>query len=320
MTGRRVALYFTWDAPRELRAPLGVLEDRFPTLFELRRAAFPHFEHVADAQRFDQGIGGFLNQVVLPDFDHMSRIVTQHTGHPVTRVERVAASSASAPRRFLDDAFFDAHDTVIVIGLDHLRNDDGDQRPQVQELTAVRRFLARSNSRLILCPHHQVGASAQAGSRVAEHAHHGDALVPVRQCLGGFVQALLQDLQLPIEARFGLRPALDEAGHPAPLEIDAALDRCGFLRSVTTFNAHGHLPHLQVAPERRDVRVLARQRIAPSAPTMSFTELGNTHFNALVYVEPEGERRGEILSCDATLFSAAFGGLGSLEQLWKNIA
>ena len=36
MTGRRIALYFAWSRPDEVAAPLGVLEDRFPALHELR--------------------------------------------------------------------------------------------------------------------------------------------------------------------------------------------------------------------------------------------------------------------------------------------
>jgi hypothetical protein len=37
MAGRQVAWYFAWSRPDEVTAPLGILEDRFPALFELRR-------------------------------------------------------------------------------------------------------------------------------------------------------------------------------------------------------------------------------------------------------------------------------------------
>jgi hypothetical protein len=63
MPGRQVALYFAWSRPDEIAAPLGVLEDRFPALFELRRLFWPRFEEFADPAKFDQSIGGFLDNI-----------------------------------------------------------------------------------------------------------------------------------------------------------------------------------------------------------------------------------------------------------------
>jgi hypothetical protein len=68
MAGRQVALYFAWSRPDETAAPLGILEDRFPALFELRRMFWPRFEQFADAVKFDQGIGGFLDNIQLANF------------------------------------------------------------------------------------------------------------------------------------------------------------------------------------------------------------------------------------------------------------
>jgi hypothetical protein len=48
LAGRQVALYFAWSHPDEIAAPLGVLEDRFPALFETRRMFWPRFEQFAD--------------------------------------------------------------------------------------------------------------------------------------------------------------------------------------------------------------------------------------------------------------------------------
>jgi hypothetical protein len=48
-----------------------------------------------------------------------------------------------------------------------------------------------------------------------------------------------------VENRFGLHPAAEPDGSPAPIEIDAALDRLRLLERVTTFNLHPHLPHLE---------------------------------------------------------------------------
>jgi hypothetical protein len=39
MAGRKVVVYYAWSRPGEIEAPLGVIENRFPTLFESRRMA-----------------------------------------------------------------------------------------------------------------------------------------------------------------------------------------------------------------------------------------------------------------------------------------
>ena len=41
-----------------------------------------------------------------------------------------------------------------------------------------------------------------------EYAHHGDALVPRQQRFGGYTRALMQGLGIPVENRWGLRPAV----------------------------------------------------------------------------------------------------------------
>jgi len=60
---RRTVFYYSWDATREIDAPLEVIENRFPTLFELRRILgilrgvqsfnlhphLPHLEPLAEA-------------------------------------------------------------------------------------------------------------------------------------------------------------------------------------------------------------------------------------------------------------------------------
>jgi hypothetical protein len=160
----------------------------------------------------------------------------------------------------------------------------------------------------------------------AEHHHHGDALVPARQRLGGYARRLLDALQLPVANLYGLRPASAEDGSPLPLDIDAGQDQLHLLggtgnRPVETFNAHGHLPHLQPLDQGvAAYRVLARQRIDPQAPPHPYTRNGATHFNALLWAPPSGARHGHVIVCDATLWSAAFQGLASLENFWRNLA
>jgi hypothetical protein len=47
---------------------------------------------------------------------------------------------------------------------------------------------------------------------------------------------------------------------------------------------------------------------------------GNREFNALVWMPPSGERAGDVLLADSTIFSTLFGVDESLERFWKNIA
>lgn len=59
MSDRRISLYFGWSRPAETGAPLGVINDSFPAVFELRRLFHPKFEELADSDRVDSGIAGF---------------------------------------------------------------------------------------------------------------------------------------------------------------------------------------------------------------------------------------------------------------------
>ena len=99
MAGRQVALYFAWNRPTEVAAPLGVLEDRFPALFELRRMFWPHFEQFADPAKFDQGVGGFLDNIQLTNFKLFADLAAGWTGSPVRQAER----ASDALHEFLSD-------------------------------------------------------------------------------------------------------------------------------------------------------------------------------------------------------------------------
>ncbi|HEU4412120.1 MAG TPA: hypothetical protein VFS43_43160 [Polyangiaceae bacterium] len=318
--GRRIGLYVSWSRPLEAAATLGVLEHRFPALFELRRFAWPHFEQTRER---DQGIAGFLEHVVLSGFERCRAVMQEASGADVVLFERTDAAGRACA---LDDALLDRLDTLVVVGLDNLPTR---QLPSVAETVAVRRFLAREGSCLVASPHHTIGAAdgpdhldAHDQARLAvEQAHHGDPLIGGgRQQLGGFVRALLAGVGLPIDNRFGLKPATAPGGAPHPIER-ADGDERGLLEGVTAFNVHPHLPHFEVPDGvRSQVRVLARQLISPSAPRHPFSEAGHTHFNALLWAPPAGDRRGDVVVGDATLWSSHFGGVEGLQRLWRNVA
>lgn len=316
MPGRRFALYFAWSRPKEVGAELGQLENRYPTLFEFRRAIWPHYEWARDPARYRQGIAGFLDHVILFDFQRFSQVILEATGQPVSVMERVDDGLSV---HALDGDGLAGIDMLIVISLDHFRTE---QQATSGEIEAVRHFLTRDNACLIVCPHHDVGAGHEQSSREVELLHHGDRLVPAQQRIGGLARSLLAGLGFPIENRYGLSPARSVTDNaPAPLLLSEDADELKLLRGVETFNLHPHLPHLHVpAALNPSVRVLARQLINPQAPRHPFVEAGNLDFNALVWIPPEGRRAGHVFVCDATLWSSAFGGVQSLETFWQNLA
>lgn len=311
MSGARVCLYFCWSRPQEIGAELGVLDNRFPTLFEFRRAIWPFYERIADPSRFKQDISGFLDHVILLDFDAFNTLVAEKTGHAVSVIQR---EGDTPPVKELDNDLLRNVDVLIVISLDHFRTN---QRPSAGEVECLAAFVCREGTRLFVCPHHDVGAGDDTASREIQLRHHGDPLVPSQQRIGGFGRHLLDSLGFPIENQFGLSPARAPDGSPAPLLFSDG--KPGILEGVETFNTHSHLPHYWVPPDKRsEVAVLARQPINLDAAPHPFVAAGNDHFNAFLHVPPGGEHGGDIFVCDATLWSAAFGGLTSLKRLWSN--
>ena len=68
LLGHGSGVYYAWNRPAETTAPLGVIENRFPALFESRRILYPRYAELADPERFDQGIGGFLDHILRRNF------------------------------------------------------------------------------------------------------------------------------------------------------------------------------------------------------------------------------------------------------------
>ncbi len=124
---------------------------------------------------------------------------------------------------------------------------------------------------------------------------------------------------MPVENRFGLRPAREADGTPALLDVERALDRLGLLEGVETFNLHPHLPQLErIDASASRLDVLARQRIDPTAPPHIFAQAGRQTFDALLQSRP-GVFAGTLLVSDTTLWSSTAGGVDSLRRLWSNV-
>ena len=312
---RRFSIYWTWSYPWEANRDVTELDNRFSTMTEVRRVAWPDYEGVEYSERmFLQGIAGTLELFHLSTV-RFQALVGEATGHPVAVYQRIDQAGQRLP---LDERVLADTDTLMVFGLDHMVTE---QEASPQEIEAVRDFLTREGTCLILGPHHDVGVSADLKERAMEYAHHGDPLVPRQQRFGKYTRSLMKGLGVPIENQYGLRPAVvKETNQIAPLVAARDLDLLGLLKGVTTFNFHPHLPHYALLTEdTKLVQVLARQPIEMSRPH-PFTEAGNREFNTFIWMPPDEKRAGDILLADSTIFTTLFGGVESLENFWRNLA
>jgi hypothetical protein len=312
---RRIAMYFAWDRTAETNVPLGELDNRFPALFEVRRLFWPAYEALSHSPG-GQEIDGFLEAIFLRNFDRFGEQVAELTGRQVRQVQR-RTDAGEIP---LDATLLDRVDTLIVISFDSQRTG---QTASTAEVAAVREFLGRPDTMLFVCPHHDIGdiegltPDAALTQQVAEFHHHGDIALPGQQRFGGFGLSLMAGLGAPIRNRFGLRPAHTEAGEPAPL-IRVAADRFGVLAGVAHLNLHPHLPHYErIGVGATALEVLARQKVQPEAPAHPVMP-GGGEFDAILQSRP-GTGLGQLVVCDATLWSSTAGGLQGLQILWKNV-
>lgn len=311
----RFSIYWTWSYPWEANRDVTELDNRFSTMTEVRRVGWPEYETLEYSEKmFLQGIAGTLELFHL-GLIRFQEAVGALTGHPVAVYQRVDQAGQKQP---LDHGLLDDTDTLMVFGLDHLVTE---QEAAPEEIEALRAFLGREGTRLILGPHHDVGATADPKQRAMEYAHHGDALVPSQQRFGRYTRSLMKGLALPVENQWGLRPATVEGTtHLQPLITANDFDERGWLDGVKTFNFHPHLPHYAVTTDDpKVIRVLARQPVDLTHPH-PFTEAGNRDFNMFLWMPPAGDRAGDILFADSTIFTTLFGGDESLDRFWKNLA
>src|SRR5438128_1252927 len=80
---RRFSIYWTWSYPWEANRDLAELDNRFSTMTEVRRVAWPSFEgREWDKMNFLQGIAGTL-ELFHRSTLAFQQIVGETTGHPV---------------------------------------------------------------------------------------------------------------------------------------------------------------------------------------------------------------------------------------------
>ena len=312
---RRFSIYWTWSYPWECNRDLTEMDNRFSTMTEVRRVAWPIYETPEFSHKmFLQGIAGTLELFHLSTLK-FQQLVGETTERPVAIYQRIDQAGQRLP---IDERILADTDTLMVFGLDHMITE---QEASPDEIEAVRQFLKREGTCLILGPHHDVGVSSDLKERAMEYAHHGDPLVPRQQRFGRYTLSMMKGLGVPVENRYGLRPAVIKGTNQVtPLNAFRDLDSRGWLTDVTTFNFHPHLPHYALlTDDTKSIRVLSRQPIDMSMPH-PFTEAGNKEFNNFLWMPPDANRAGDILLADLTIFTTLFGGVESLENFWRNLA
>ena len=169
---RRFTIYWTWSYPWEANRDVTELDNRFSTMTEVRRVGWPRYEKPEWSEReFLQGIAGTLELFHLSTV-RFQNIVGEATGRPVVVYQRIDQAGQRLP---LDDQVLGDTDTMMIFGLDHMITE---QEASPAEIEAVRKFLTREGTCLMIGPHHDVGVSSDPAERQMEYAHHGRPLGP----------------------------------------------------------------------------------------------------------------------------------------------
>ena len=197
---RRVSIYWSWSYPWESNRDLTELDNRFSTMTEVRRVAWPEYETPEwDAMNFLQGIAGTL------ELFHRSTLAFQEiagdaTAHPVAVFQRIdqAGYKLLIDERVLADA-----DTLMVFSLDHII---AEQEATPEEIAAIREWLKREGTCLLIGLHHDVGFTDDMMQREVEYEHHGDPLVPRQQRFSQYGRSLVKALDIPVINHLGTPP------------------------------------------------------------------------------------------------------------------
>ena len=312
---RRLSIYWTWSYPQEAQRDPAAMENRYSTMTEVRTVLWPAYEKPEwETAQFLQGIAGTLELFHRSSLN-FQRIAGEVTGHPVAVFQRVDQAGFRLP---IDERILADTDTLLVFGLDHLQSG---QECTLEEVSAIRKWLEREGTCLLLAPHHDVGFTDDLQQRQMEYVHHGDPLVPRQQRFTQYVRSLMAALEVPVHNIWGLCPARVKATNEiAPLTTFPDLDKLGLLKDVTTLSFHRHLPHYAITePHSQAIHLLARQPIELERPH-PFTAAGNTEFNCLLWMPPDKQRAGDIVLVDSTHFTTLFGVTQILQNFWRNIA
>ena len=99
-----------------------------------------------------QGINGTLELFHLSTV-RFQTIVGDVTGQPVVVYQRIDQAGQKLP---IDERILADTDTLMVFGLDHMITE---QEAAPEEIAALKQFLTREGTSLLIGPHHDVGNS-----------------------------------------------------------------------------------------------------------------------------------------------------------------
>src|SRR6059036_1553642 len=259
---RRLSIYWSWSYPWESQRDPAAMENRFSTITEVRNALWPaHETPEYSAAQFLQGIAGTLELFHRSTLS-FQQLAGEATGHPVAVFQRI---DQAGYKLLIDERILADTDTLLVFGLDHLVSE---QEAAPEEIAAIKEWLKREGTCLMVGPHHDVGFTDDRKQRQVEYKHHGDELVPRQQRFSQYTRSLMKSLDIPVMNQWGLRPALVKGTRDiAPLTSFKDLDKLGLLNNVPTLNFHPHLPHYALTEDDgKKVQLLARQPIDPDRP------------------------------------------------------
>ena len=310
-----MSIYWTWSYPWETNRDLTELDNRFSTMTEVRRVAWPDFEATEwDKMNFLQGIAGTLELFHRSSLS-FQQIVGEATGHPVAVFQRIDQAGYKLP---IDERVLADTDTLLVFGLDHLV---AEQEAEPAEIEAIREWLKREGTCLLLAPHHDVGFTDDSKQRQMEYRHHGDETRATPAAIQPVHALADEGARCPGHQSMGAssgRREGDEGDYTAdrvPRSRQGGIaeqrHHVQFSLALAALRSHG--------PDAKSVQVLARQLIDPDRPH-PFTAAGNKEFNCLLWMPPTEQRAGDILLIDSTHFTTLFGGTDSLANLWRNLA
>jgi hypothetical protein len=185
---RRLSIYWSWSYPWESQRDLTEMENRFSTMTEVRRVAWPNYEKPEwTSAQFLQGIAGTL-ELFHRSALSFQQVAGEVTGHPVAVFQRIDQAGYKQP---IDERILNDCDTLLVFGLDHLASGE---EAAPGEIEAIKEWLKREGTCLLHAPHHDVGFTDDLEQRQVEYKHHGDALVPRQQWPASILSAPLARL------------------------------------------------------------------------------------------------------------------------------
>ena len=154
-----------------------------------------------------------------------------------------------------------------------------------------------------------------------EYAHHGDALVPRQQRFGQYTRSLMKALDVPVRiSTDSARPSSKARTKIAPLTIIKDLDKLGLLNERHDVQLPSAPAALRADHRGRQVGPCAGAPAHRPRPSASVHRSGQHGVQLLLWMPPQGERAGDIVLADSTIFTTLFGGTDSLENFWRNLA